>query len=106
MKKKKNFDELTIVMIVAVIAIIVSVIDYSNDESPLDTDKITGLILAKDNIVDTIKLKEIRDTEYSKLKKDLNIDKDFCMYLIDEKGNVLLAKGSSKIDTQEARCSE
>ena len=114
-QNKPNFkiDEITLVLIVAVIAIIVSIYDKNAQPNQIEAEKITGLILgnreasfASNGIVDAIKLKEIQNMDYNKLKIYFNARKDFCMYIEDGDGNVILAKGSSKLSKDGINCKE
>ena len=115
-QNRPNFkiDEITLVLIVAVIAIIVSVYDKnSQPNQQIEAEKITGLILdnhevsfASNGIVDPSKLKEIQNMDYNKLKIYFNARKDFCMYIEDGDGNIILAKGSSKLSKDGINCKE
>ena len=113
--KKINFkiDELTLVLIVAVIAIIVSIYEQNKEINMIDAEKITAMILddhdisfANNGIVDENKLKQIQNMDYKELKDSLNVKNDFCIYLEDENGNVILAKGSSKLNKDGLFCEE
>ena len=109
-----KIDEIALVLIVAVVAIIVSVYDKnSQPNQQIEAEKITGLILgnreasfASNGIVDIIKLKEIQNMDYNKLKIYFNARKDFCMYIEDGDGNIILAKGSSKLSKDGINCKE
>lgn len=112
---KANFkiDELAIVLVVALIAIAVSVYEGSKKVSNIEAEKITGLILdgneisfASGGVVDQGKLNQVKGMDYKELKNYLNAKQDFCMYMEDENGNILLAKGSPKLSEGGEACSK
>jgi hypothetical protein len=106
-KRQKNhfkIDEIILVLIVVLIAIFVSLFEKSQDVEMIEAEKIITLVLngndfsfAKNGIVDEAKILEIKAMEYDELKEKLNVNTDFCMYVEDDKGNILLEKGSPKL---------
>ena len=113
--KKFNFkvDEITLVLIVIALAFILSVYEKSNDSKQFDAEKITELILddhdisfVNNGIVDENKLKEMQKTDYVTLKNQFNTKNDFCIYIEDADGKVIVAKGSSKLSKDIAHCRE
>lgn len=111
--KKINFkiDEIVLVLVVAVLAAAVVSYEKSRSISPIEAEKITALLMDEhefsivDNgVVDGKKLDEIENMDYRQLKKEFNIKKDFCMYLEDENGNIILAKGSEKLIKDNSAC--
>ena len=109
--KKSNFkiDEITLVLIVAVLAIVVSVYDKLAPAKITEAEKIIGLVtddhsasFANNGIVDENKLREIKDMSYNDFKKSLNVRNDFCVYVEDGNGNVIFAKGSEKLSKEGA----
>lgn len=115
-KSKFKIDEIMLVVIVAVIILVVSVYDKMNkpiNEPKMEAEKITDMILdehdisfANNGIVDENKLREIQNMGYSNFKKALNSKKDFCIYIEDGNGNLILAKGSSKLNKDGLYCGE
>ena len=61
---------------------------------------------ASNGIVDENKVREVQQMPYSQLKKFFNAKKDFCFYIEDENGNIILAKGSSKLSKDGIYCRE
>ena len=112
MKPNYKIDEIVLVFIVALFIIIVSV--YEHNKSPtVEAEKITGLLLddhalsiANNGIVDKNKLQEIQNMDYEQLKSNLNAKKDFCVYIEDGEGNIILAKGSQKLTGDGVPCQE
>ena len=113
--KKTNFriDEIAIVLIVAVLAIFVSVYERSNDVKKIDASEITEIIMddhrlsfANNGVIDNGKLKEIQKMDYLALKNELDVKNEFCMYIEDENGNIILAKGSEKLNKDGMVCRE
>ena len=111
--KKPNFkiDEIALVFVVAVLAIAVSVYEKSAGSQEIDAEKITGMILddhyfsfANNGVVDENKLNEVKSIDYNDLKKSLKAKNDFCMFLQDENGNIILAKGSPKLSKDGVAC--
>ena len=104
--KKLNFkiDEINLVLIVAVVAIIFGVYQDRHNHPAFDAEKITGLLMddheisfAGGGVVNSNKLAEIQKMEYSQLKSYLKINNDFCMYLQDINGTIIISKGSKKL---------
>lgn len=110
-KSKFKIDELNLLIIVAVLAVIAAI--YTGLNKPaMEAEKITEMILddhkasfANKGIVDEIKLGKIRDMDYEEFKKSLDAKNDFCVYIEDENGNVILAKGSGKLNSDGLNCS-
>ena len=112
--KKPNYkiDEIVLVFIVVVIVMIVSIFEQNKPQT-IEAEKITFLLLddhklsiANNGIVDNSKLQEIQSMNYEDLKNNLNAKKDFCVYIIDENGNIILAKGSQKLAEDGVPCQE
>ena len=111
MKQNFKFDEISLILIVAIIAIVVSFYDYNKKPAPIDAEKITGLVLedgdtrsASGGVIDQYKLEQVQNMNYDQLKNRLNLQEDFCMYIEDENGNIILAKGSSKLSKDGIIC--
>ena len=112
---KPNFeiDEIVLVLIVALLAIVFSVYYKANEPKGMEAEKITALILdnhdvsfAHNGVVDEYKLQEIQSMNYKDFKNSLKVKNDFCIYLEDENGNIILAKGSSKLNNDGIICRE
>ncbi|MBI2659214.1 hypothetical protein HYX05_03915 [Candidatus Woesearchaeota archaeon] len=113
-KTKPNFkiDEIMLVFIVAVIAMIAVIYNKTNT-SEMEAEKITALILddhevsfANNGIIDENKLKEIQQMNYGEFKDSINAKNDFCVYVEDENGGILLSKGSEKLNGDGIPCRE
>jgi len=65
-----------------------------------------------DNAVNVSKLNELKDLDYEELKRRLRIEGDFCIYIEDDDGNLVLIDntykgiGSSKIVIGGTPCSQ
>lgn len=112
---KSNFkiDEITLVLIVAVIAVAVSVYNKLNEPINMEAEKITEMILddheisfANNGVVDENKLRGIQNMDYAQIKKSIKTKNDFCVYIEDENGNIILAKGSQKLNGNGMHCKE
>lgn len=98
--------------IVGILAAITAI--YAELNKPaMEAEIITNMILddhkssfANKGIVDETKLEQIKNMDYEDFKKLLNAKNDFCVYMEDEKGNVILAKGSSKLNGDGLHCRE
>lgn len=113
-KTKPNFkiDEIALVFIVAIIAMLAVVYD-KKDASEIEAEKITEMILddhgisfANNGIIDENKLKEIQRMDYDDFKNSLNAKNDFCVYVEDGNGGILLSKGSDKLNGDGIPCRE
>ena len=62
------------------------------------------LSFANEGIIDDNKLSEIQSMDYNDLKKLLKTKNDFCIYIEDENGDVILAKGSSRVSVGGTYC--
>ncbi|MBI2647354.1 hypothetical protein HYW99_02665 [Candidatus Woesearchaeota archaeon] len=110
---KPKWNEDKIILIIILIIIVISVYIKINEPAEAQAVKITGLILddhsisfASGGLVDEDKLKMIQNMDYYEFKESLNIKNDFCIYIEDEKGNILLAKGSQKLNEDGLYCRE
>ena len=111
-KQKFKIDEITLVLIVAIIIILITISQKNN----LPTDeagKIMKIILDDDSaalfsngIINQKELENIQGMDYEQLKKYLNMKNDFCLYVEDENGNIILSKGSSKLSRDGMYCKE
>ncbi len=111
-KSSFKVDEISLVLIVAILAIIISFCTR-NQTSMEDAEKITKVILndhdisfANNGIIDEDKLEEIQHMDYDDFKKYLKVKNDFCIYIGDENGNTILAKGSPKLNNNGIVCKE
>ena len=112
-KTNSKINELTLVLIVAVIVMIAFSYNKNNNSKENEAEKITEIILdnhglsfANNGVIDENKLKEIQNMGYNDFKKSLNVKNDFCIYIEDENGNIILAKGSSKLNKDGMYCRE
>ena len=101
-----------LVFVVLVIIIVVSLQEKSVQVQKADPEKIISLVLKDSNldggiiVFDQKKLNELESMDYATIKKILNVGDDFCMYLQDGKGSVILAKGSPKLSEDGIKCQE
>lgn len=63
--------------------------EASNVVTQLGSEE-SSLSIVKDNQISTEKLNELKDIKYDELKRMLRTEGDFCIYLEDEKGNLIL----------------
>ena len=112
---KTNFriDEIAIVLVVAVLAIFVSVYEKSGNVRNIDAHEITEIMMddhylsfANNGVINDEKLEEIQKMDYTTLKSQLNAKNDFCVYVEDGNGGIILAKGSSKLNNDRIICRE
>ena len=108
-----KIDEITLVLIVAVLAMIIGVHNKTNTQKEIDAEKLSYIItdnhdlsFASDGIINQNKLKDIQKMNYEELKNYLNVKNDFCIYIEDGNGNIILAKGSSKLNRDGIYCRE
>src|SRR3990167_5033335 len=111
---KPNFriDEITLVLIVALIAMIVGIYNKTA-KVEMEAGKITEVILdnhaisfANNGIIDENKLNQIQNMDYNQFKNYLKVKNDFCIYIEDGNGRILLAKVSPKLEKDGLPCSE
>ena len=112
-KSKPKIDEITLVLIVAVISLIATVYSKMHEPKEMEAEKIKNVLLddhrmslASNGIIDQNKLDEIKNMPYSYLKSSINAKNDFCFYIEDGNGNVILAKGSSRLNNDGIVCEE
>ena len=114
-KKKWKFelDEIALGIIVALIVIVVNFYDTGSNLVDMEAEKITALMLddhdisfASNGIIDEDKLNEIKNMDYHQLMNFINAKNDFCIYIQDGHGNIILAKGSYKLNLSSIGCSE
>ena len=109
-KPKHKIDEIILIFIVLVVIIAVSVLEKDEQLQKADPEKILGLVLKDTDVKDGMmvfdqkKLNELEGMDYVAIKRILNVEGDFCMYLQDGKGSVLLVKGSPKLSEDGIKC--
>ena len=113
--KKPNFriDEVALVFVVVALAFAVGIYEKSAETAKVDAREIADIIFddhsisfVNNGVVNENKLEELRKMDYTSLKNSLNAKNDFCIYMEDSKGNVIVAKGSSKLKSEVANCAE
>ena len=116
-KSKFKIDEITLVLIVVFIALVIGVYTkgtkMNSKPGIMEAEKITEIIMdnhkisfASNGIIDKNKLKRIQSMSYEEFKKSLSINNDFCILLEDTNGNIILSKGSSKLNSDGIYCRE
>ena len=98
--RKIKIDETLMVLIVALIVLIVSMHGKPSETPMMATEKITTKLVGSESqnpVIDETKLDEIRQMDYVQLKEYFNTKKDFCIYIQDENGRIILAKGSPEL---------
>ena len=104
-----KIDEIALVVIVVLVSLMVNIYDRHN--RPMEADKITEKILSSgldiaNSKLDESKINEMQHMDYRQLKDSLGIKNDFCIYIEDGKGNVILAKGSNRLNGDGIICNE
>lgn len=109
---KFRINGINFLLVIGVLAVIAAVYMELNKPA-MEAEMITNMILddhkasfANNGIVDEVRLEKIRNMDYENFKKSLNAKNDFCVYIEDEKGNVILAKGSSRLNDDGLYCTE
>src|SRR3989344_8953767 len=109
-KPKFKIDEMQIALMVMII-IMAIVINQKSKQPTDEAGKImkfflddNSAALSTDGTIDQTGLERIQSMTYEQLKKYLNIKNDFCIYVEDGNGNVILAKGSAKLSLDEIYC--
>ena len=102
--RKWKVDELTMVFIVAIAIIALSLLLRKENDAKQSAEEITVRIIGNPNLnlvkngqVDQSQLNEIQKMDYQQLKNSIQSDSDFCLYIEDENGNVILYKGSDAL---------
>ena len=110
MSKKFKIDEIILVLIVALIVLAVSVLEKAS-QPEMEAKKIKDMLLddhklslAAKGVIEESKLDQIREMSYDDFKNSLGAENDFCIYIEDEKGNIILAKGSGKLSRDGMAC--
>jgi hypothetical protein len=76
------------------------------------TSEDSTITLVSNNEIDPQKLDTLKDMDYTDLKRRLRADKDFCIYIEDDYGNIVpmngnyLGIGSPDIDLAGTPCSQ
>ena len=111
-KNSYHIDEIVLVLAVAFIALMAGISDKSRQPSNRDIDKITEKILSNaelsshETAVDEKNLQEFQSMKYKELKSTLDVKNDFCVYLQDGDGKIILSKGYSKLSEDGVACNE
>ena len=76
-----------------------------------EAEKISGIVLdhhpmsiASNGVIEEKKLDMIRQMGYEQLKKSINAKDDFCIYIEDEQGHIIAAKGSASLRQDGLQC--
>lgn len=111
MKKKKKFNKKIYLVSIILIALILILFRKTPNPSTQAAEKIAEIVLddhpfsiATNGVVNESKLKEFRNMDYEELKKSMNAKGDFCIYIEDIDGNLILEKGSSELQGKGAFC--
>ena len=115
--KPKNFnvDSVSLILLMVLLAVIIGLLTKPSETKigSLEAEKITEMIFddhimsfATGGVIDEKKLQAIKGINYDEFKKSLNVKNDFCIYLEDENGNVILSKGPSKLSEDGLDCRE
>ena len=110
-KPRFRIDEIGLVFIVAIIIIAITISQKANPGNDagntmkiiLDGDL---AVLGRNGVINQAELEKIQGMNYEQLKKYLNMKNDFCLYIEDENGNIILAKGSAKLSRDGIYCKE
>ena len=112
-KPKFKFNAAIPILIVAFIFLAIGLYGKFKQPKENEAEKITKMIFdehsisfVSDGVIDEKKLKEIQNMDYYDVKKYFNTKNDFCIYIEDGNGNILLAKGSSKLSENGLNCKE
>lgn len=114
-KKKWKFElnEITLLIILAFIIVVVKFYGTEAESEQMAAEKITAILLddhdvsfASKGIINEEKLNEIKNMNYNEFKKFINVKNDFCIYIEDGHGNIILAKGSYKLNGNAVYCRE
>ena len=108
LKKGIKIDEIMLVLMVALIALVISMYGKARETPKMAVEKITTKLVKsslQSPIIDEKELNEIRQMNYSQLKEYFDVKKDFCIYIEDENGKVILAKGSPDLTKDGLYCS-
>lgn len=110
-KEKWKSGQLFIILIVAVLALALSIYDYSKKPVQIEAEEITSLLLDEHElsfvgggVINQNKLKQIQSMDYEKLKSYLNIKNDFCIYVEDENGQIILSKVAPTLNKDSKAC--
>jgi len=110
-KSEFKIDELALVLIVAVMAMIAGIYNKINETSVMEAEKIAETLLddhpasfANNGIIDENKLNEIQDMDYKEFKAFIKAKNDFCIYIEDENGRIITAKGADKFNEDGMAC--
>lgn len=114
MRKNKSLNLSKYTIWVIVLLIILSLGIYKASQPNMkEAEKIANMVLdghqfsiANNGVVLTDKLSEIKEMNYEELKQSMNIRTDFCIYIEDTNGNIILAKGSSRLNEYGLHCSD
>lgn len=103
-KKRKidwKVDEITLVLVVAFIALAAGIYSKISNPPVIEAEKITGMLMdrhsvsfATNGVIDQDKLNEIQKMDYNEFKRSLDVKNDFCVYVQDGDGNIIISKGS------------
>ena len=111
-KKKHRIDELVLVLVIVLIGLIASFYRKGHTTSG-DAEKISEMIadhheisFVSNGIIDEKMMRMVSQMNYAELKAFFNVTEDFCIYIEDGRGNLMLSKGTSKLNRDGIYCKE
>lgn len=112
-KRRFKLDEIMLVLLVALIILAISIYSKENKNRDIGAEEITLLLSGNNDasfinngFINEDKLKEVQNMNYNEFKDSLNAKGDFCVYIEDEEGQIVLAKGSRKLNGNGIYCRE
>ena len=99
MPSKFKLDETKLLVIVTFIALAVVIYNKSNSPRDMEAKKIKDMLLddhkislVSNGVIDSSKLRQLQSMHYSDLKSLLNAKNDFCVYIENDKGEIISQK--------------
>ena len=65
-----------------------------------------SMSFASNGVIDETQMKKIENMNYADFKDSLKVKNDFCIYIEDGNGAVILSKGSSRFNGDGLNCRE
>ena len=110
MKKKVKIDAIPLLVLIAALIALIVILYIKPVETPtMATEKIISKLVGSESqnpVVEEKKLDEIRQMDYVQLKEYFDIKKDFCIYMEDGNGKIIMAKGDNKLTSYSVYCKE
>lgn len=90
-KKKVKFNIVWMILLATIAMVLIAVYNKTNRTAPNTAEEIMDMLLQNPS------LNFVDNTSYDEIKASLKTQSDFCIYIEDEQGNIILSLGAPEL---------